>query len=124
MARVPIVRSPCDLDLLLFLRRHPRILLTSEQLATFVGYDIQQIAQSLDRFLEAGFLERTQNPMHAARLYLLRLEGPPNDHLRRLLNLALTRSGRRDVLQALINNQTDLKAQTGEAKRKRLLRIA
>jgi hypothetical protein len=30
---------PCDLDLLIFFARHPRILLASEQLAVLLGYE-------------------------------------------------------------------------------------
>ena len=101
LARTPVVRNACDLDLLVFLYRHPRALLTSEQLAAFVGYDIKEIAKSLEAFIEAGLLERTQNPMHAARMYLLVLDGPPHDGIRELLKFASTRNGRRSVLQAL-----------------------
>lgn len=101
LARTPVVRSACDLDLLVFLHRHPRTLLTSEQLSAFVGHDIKEIAKSLEAFIEAGLLERTQNPMHAARMYLLVLDGPHHDGIRDLLKFASTRSGRRNVLLAL-----------------------
>lgn len=85
----------------MFLHRHPRTLLTSEHLAAFVGYDIKEVAKSLEAFIEAGLLERTQNPMHAARMYLLVLDGPPHDGIRELLKLASTRNGRRSIVQAL-----------------------
>src|SRR5690242_17507918 len=63
-----MIQSPCDLDLLVYLHRHPRTLLTSEQLAGFVGYSLKDIAKALDTFLEAGLLERTaQKSTHAAR---------------------------------------------------------
>lgn len=101
LTQTPVVRNACDVDLLVFLHRHPRALLTSEQLAAFVGYDIKEIAKSLEAFLEVGLLERTQNPKHAARMYLLVLDGPGHDGIRDLLKLASTRNGRRDVLQAL-----------------------
>ena len=70
LARLSVIRNGCDLDLLVFLYRHPRTLLTNEQIAAFVGRDMKQVAQSLDTFIEAGLLERTQNPTHAARMYL------------------------------------------------------
>ena len=38
LVELAIVRSACEPDLLVFLHRHPRILLTSEQLTTFAGY--------------------------------------------------------------------------------------
>jgi DNA-binding MarR family transcriptional regulator len=43
----------------MFLHRHPRTLLTSEQLAGFLGYNLKEIARALDSFIEAGLLERT-----------------------------------------------------------------
>ena len=97
-----VIQSPCDLDLLVFLRRHPRILLTSEQLAEFVGYPLKNIAQALDTFLEAGLLERTaQQSAHAARMFLLLLGGPQGGGMKALLELASTRQGRQDILEAL-----------------------
>src|SRR5579871_3410866 len=122
VARTPIVRNACDLDLLVFLHRHPRTLLTSEQLAAFVGYDIKEIAKSLEAFIEADLLERTQNPMHAARMYLLVLDGPQQGGIRELLKLASTRSGRRSVLQALNPGRSQPDKESPQGKR-RLLRI-
>lgn len=117
------MRSACDLDLLVFLRRHPRTLLTSEQLAAFVGYDIKEIAKSLEAFIEADLLERTQNPMHAARMYLLVLDSPQHGGIRELLKLASTRNGRRSILQALDpgRSQPGTEAPQGQG---RLLKIA
>jgi DNA-binding MarR family transcriptional regulator len=97
----PIIASACELDLLVFFCRHPRTLLTNEQLAAFVGYEMKRIAQSIDRFIDAGLLEKTQNPMHAARMYLLVLDTPEGEELKGLLELASTRQGRRDVLELL-----------------------
>jgi predicted transcriptional regulator len=98
---IPIVVDPCDLDLLMFFYRHPRALLTSEQVAAFVGYDMKEITKSIDRFIDAGLLDRKQNPMHAARLYLLVLEGPKIGGLKTLLELASTREGRETIFQSL-----------------------
>lgn len=117
------MRSACDLDLLVFLHRHPRTLLTSEQLAAFVGYDIKEIAKSLEAFIEAGLLERTQNPMHAARMYLLILDGPHHDGIRDLLKLASTRNGRRSILQALDLPRSQARKESPKGQRG-LLRIA
>src|SRR5438094_5208899 len=63
--------QPCDLDLLRFFRRHPRALLTSEQLAAFVAYDVQQVGRSLDTLIGAGLLTQSQNPKSGARMYVL-----------------------------------------------------
>ncbi|MGH9330461.1 MAG: hypothetical protein ACRD09_08465 [Vicinamibacterales bacterium] len=61
---------------MLFFARHPRTLLISEQLAVWLGYELKQIAGSLDVLMAAGLLTRTQNPTHAARLYVFAIKGP------------------------------------------------
>lgn len=110
LAATPVIVGPCELDLLVFLYRHPRTLLTNEQLAAFVGYDMKQIAKSIDAFIEAGLLVRTQNSLHAARLLVL--EDEESGGLETLLRMASTREGRRDILQVLAprrpNPPTDL----------------
>ena len=123
LARTPVVRHACDVDLLLFLRRHPRALLTSEQLAAFAGYDIKEVAKSLDAFIDAGLLERTQNPKHAARMYILVLDGPQGGGLDALLKLASKRQGRHDILRALRTARLRTNPGTVQGKR-RLLKIA
>ena len=65
--RIRLLTHPCDLDLLLFFARHPRALVTSEQLAAWLGYELPQMAHSLDVLLEGKLLTRTQNRAHAAR---------------------------------------------------------
>ena len=65
---------PCDLDLAVFFARHPRSLLSSDSLSAFLGYQIKDIADSLDVLLAAGILRRRQTSAHAARLYELTME--------------------------------------------------
>ena len=96
-----IIRNVCDLDLLLFLWRHPRTLLTSEQVATLVGYPMKETAESLELFIGSGLVDRTQGALHAARMYVLKLDGPDGHRLKRLLELASTREGRRRIIEAL-----------------------
>lgn len=98
---VPGVRNACDLDLLLFFRRHPRALLTSEQLVAYVGYGRDRVATSLDGLIEGGLLTRSQNPSHAARLYELQIAGSTGGQLASLLKIACTREGRQNVLRQL-----------------------
>jgi hypothetical protein len=93
------VRHPCDLDLLLFFQDHPHSLLTSERLAAYVGYDLNQIARSLSLLTEAGLLTQSQNATHAARLYVLRT--PVITGLTSLINIASTRAGRQSLLDAI-----------------------
>lgn len=121
LAEARVVRSACDLDLLVFLYRHPRALLSSEQLTAFVGHALNNVAESLERFIAAGILERTQNPTHAARMYLLALNGPEGDSARALIELASGRQGRQEVLKALYSAPVPRATlESGE----RLLRIA
>lgn len=102
LARALVVQNACDLDLLVFLHRHPRTLLTSEQLAEFVGYHLKDTAKALDAFIEAGLLERTvQLSGHAARMFLLQLDGPQGGGVKALLELASTRQGRQGIMEAL-----------------------
>ena len=101
LAHVPYIRGACELDLLVFLHRHPRTFLTNERLAALAGYDMKQVAKAIDAFIGAGLLKRTQNPMHAVRLYNLRLEGAQGESLKALLNLASTRQGRLEIFQLL-----------------------
>jgi MarR family protein len=91
--RVGVLRHPCDLDLLVFFARHPRTLMTSEQLAALTGYGVQQTAKSLDRLLKAELLTRTQNPRHAARMYVFAAR-TTDGSLAPLLELGSTRRGR------------------------------
>jgi hypothetical protein len=106
LAGAPVIRGACELDLLGFLYRHPHILLTSEQLAVFVGYKMKQVAKSIEVFVEAGILGRTKNPLHAARMYSLILDGQQGDGLTALLGLAGTKYGRRDLLALLEPGQS------------------
>ena len=99
--RIRGIRHACDLDLLLFFYRHPRALLTGERLVTVLGYDGEQVAKSLDGLIEAGLLTRSQNPSHAARLYVLELGGVHGGPLSALLEIAATSEGRRELLRLL-----------------------
>lgn len=101
--RVGGLEHACDVDLLVFFARHPRTLITSEQLATWLGYELKQIAASLEVLLDSGLLIRSQSPAHAARLYVLVTGGTSGGWLPSLLELASTRAGRlaiRDVIAA------------------------
>jgi hypothetical protein len=99
--RIGVVRHPCDLDLLVFFVRHPRALMTSEQLAAFVGYDLTRISASLDVLIGARLLSRTQHPAHAARWYEFTPHEASGDWLPPLVRLASTREGRLALKEAL-----------------------
>ncbi|HSA87815.1 MAG TPA: hypothetical protein VLE46_16690 [Nitrospira sp.] len=102
LAQAAVIQSACDLDLLVFLYRHPRALLTSEQLAVFVGYPLKDIAKALNTLIEAGLLGRmAQHSGHAARMFLLLLDGPQGGGVKTLLELASRRQGRQGILEAM-----------------------
>ena len=109
LERVGVLRHPCDLDLLVFFARHPRTLMTSDQLAGLMGYGLQQTADSLDMLLKAELIRRTHNPTRAARMYVL-VAGANAAWLPPLLEFASTRHGRlamRHVLARSAGRRTD-----------------
>ena len=99
--RIGAIREACDLDLLLFFYRHPRALLTGDQLVAYLGYDRERIEDSIEGLIEAGLLTRSQNPARAARLYVLALDGVPGELLSSLARIAATREGRQDAMRRL-----------------------
>ncbi len=99
--RIGVLRHACDLDLLVFLARHPRTLLASEQLSVFLGHGVKKVAASLDILVGAGFITRTPNPVHAARMYVFSVDGPSNGWLPDLIRLASTRPGRLAMISAM-----------------------
>ena len=105
VGRIGGIKDPCDLDLLLFFYRHPRAVLSSERLALYVGYDLSQIAKSLETLIEGGLLTRMQRPTAGARMYVLAKDGPRGGGLDALLRLAATREGRLATRAALARGQ-------------------
>ena len=123
LARALAIKNACDLDLMAFLHRHPRALLTSEQLAAFVGYNLQEVATALDAFIEAGLLARTaQQSMHAARMFVLLLDEPQGEAARTLVELASTRAGRLSVLKVLEGRGTHAERASGSTELRLLKR--
>ena len=104
--RATVLREPADFDLLVFLARHPRTLLASESLATLLGYELKDIARSLEALLEYGLLQRTQTSAHAARLYVFAVDAPP-DWVSPLLTMAGTRTGRLALRQLLVDRSRE-----------------
>jgi len=89
--RIGSVKSPCDLDLLLFFYRHPRAFLLSDRLAKYVGYDLPQVAGSLETLITAGLLRQSPDSTDPARLYVLRRGSTLAGWLSSLLRSAATR---------------------------------
>ena len=107
-AAVPLVeaaglRDTCDLDLLLFFSRHPRVVLSSEQLATYVGYDVQHVARALDFLLGRGLLKRTLHARAPGQMYVLEVDHA-EEWLESLRQLCATPEGR-NSLKALLKQR-------------------
>ncbi len=98
------IRSTCDLDLLGFLTRHPHTLLTTEQIANFVGYSASATSEALEHLLAAGLATRLRGRAPDVDLYILtggRGSGGSAVSLFSLLEFASTRDGRLAVIDAL-----------------------
>jgi hypothetical protein len=101
---LPALQRPCDLDLLVFSAKHPRTLMSNEQLAQLLGYQLNEIARSLDALLAADFLRRTQNPARLARMYVFAAGGTNGGSLQAVVEFASTREGRLALRRALTHS--------------------
>ena len=115
LARAGIARV-ADLDLLMFFARHPRALLSSESLASFLGYDLKDIADSLEALMAAGLLTRVQTPAHAARLYVFAADEATGEWLPSVVALSSTREGRLALRQGLRERRNAATERTPRAK--------
>ena len=97
------LRDACDLDLLLFFSRHPRVVLSSEQLAAYVGYDLVEVARALELLLGAGRLKRTLNHGTPGRMYVLEVDHA-EEWLEPLRRVCATPDGR-NALRALLRER-------------------
>ena len=104
LARVSAIRDETDLDLLLFSYRHPRVLLTVEHLAAFLGHARERVKASLDTLIGAGLIEPLQNPTRETHIFVFRSSG--DDAVTKLLLIASSRSGRLALLEALHERAT------------------
>ena len=74
--------------------------MSDEQIAAFVGYDLAQIAKSVDLLEAAGLLRRSLNPTHVGRFYNLTTDSE-GMWLPSLLSTASTPDGRRSLIRLL-----------------------
>src|SRR5690348_618117 len=107
------LRGPCDLDLLLFFSRHPRVVLSSEQLALYVGYDLAEVARALDLLLGAGLLKRTLNHGTPGRVYVLEVDRA-EEWLELLRRLCATPDGRNALKTLLRQRRSPSRGADGE----------
>lgn len=104
--RVSAIHSRCDLDVLVYLFRHADALLTGEHVAAAVGYDLKQVAGSLDSFVFAGLLKRMRSRTDGPGMYNFAVGRPADGPLASLLQMASTRLGRLEIFEALANQGT------------------
>lgn len=102
--RIGMLRDRCDLDLLLFFVRHPRVLLSSDQIAARLGYTVKQLDDSIEALVTANLLSRTQKPRGIAQLYVFADSNAP-DWLSSLVELASTREGQLAIRTALAHRR-------------------
>jgi hypothetical protein len=63
---IGVLRSRCDLGLLILFAQHPTALLTSERLASLPGHELKAIATSLDVVLDARIRRASGNAAPAS----------------------------------------------------------
>lgn len=105
--QIGVLRDPCDLDLLVFFVRHPHVLLTSDQIAAFLGYEVTRLGASLGVLVTAGLLTRMQTPGGAARMHVFAAGGPHDGWLPSLVEVASTREGRLALRAALVGQRNE-----------------
>lgn len=101
LERLKVIQHVCDLDVLMFLHRHPRALLGLDQLAAYIGCARERVEQSLENLIADGLVIRRQKPPSAVPMFLLVRDGGQDQRLETLLAIASTRNGRLSILQAL-----------------------
>jgi hypothetical protein len=109
---IPALRCSCDLDLLVFFAKHSRALLSSEQLARLLGYELTEIARSLSVLVAAGYLTRSQkqNRVSPARMYVFSTDAMDGGPLSAIVRFASSRDGRLALRLALASSPAALDA--------------
>jgi len=112
------LRDACDLDLLLFFTRHPSVVLSSEQLAAYVGYDLPQVARSLDLLVGANLLRRSLNQGTSGRMYALEIHRS-GEWLEPLRQTCATADGRRALRAMLRQRRSQAEPAKGDPSNRR-----
>jgi hypothetical protein len=103
-----LLDCPCDLDVLIFFCRHPNALLTVDDLAARVGYNVHEVGTSIEVLIGAGLLgcsgTAAERRPSEAILYRL-MPGRWDAILGPLSWLASSADGRRSLRRALTDNK-------------------
>ena len=83
------IESLCQWDMLVFLDRHPSILVSTDHIALLVGYATDEVVAALDSLESSGFVERSR-VSQGVRMYQLTAPADTTrrDALERLMTLA------------------------------------
>jgi DNA-binding MarR family transcriptional regulator len=83
------IASLCQWDMLVFLGRHPSILVSTESIVSFLGYATAEVLAVLDSLESSGLVERSR-ASQGVRLYQVTASADParRDALERLMTLA------------------------------------
>lgn len=106
LERSSALRTPCDLDLLLFFARHASTLLPVEQIAAFVGYPPRAVTAALENLVVEGLISRERGTGRGACLYVFTRREIDGGPLATLLGFAANRDGRIQVLRMLSENES------------------
>src|SRR6266478_5885537 len=96
------IESLCQWDMLVFLDRHPSILVSTDHIALLVGYAIAEVVAALDSLESSGFVERSR-VSQGVRLY--QLIAPADPTLRDALERLMTPAGSHTVRLLLAAGQ-------------------
>jgi len=107
------IREACDLDLLLFFSRHPRVVLTNDQLATYVGHEVEDVARALELMLGASLLKQGLSPSAAGKMYVLAVDDVA-EWLEPVRRLCATPDGRHALRTLLKERRLQTQATNGE----------
>lgn len=108
------IREACEFDLLLFFLRHPRVVLSSEQLATYVGHEVQHVTRALKLMLDASLLKQGLNPGAAGQMYVLAVDDVA-EWLEPVRRLCATPDGRHGLRTLLKERRSQMQAMNGSA---------
>jgi DNA-binding MarR family transcriptional regulator len=89
------IESLCQWDMLVFLDRHPSLLVGAENIPFFLGYATAEVVAALDSLESSGLVERSRDSQ-GVRLYEVTASADParRDALERLMTLADSRTVR------------------------------
>jgi hypothetical protein len=99
-----VLASPCDLDVLLFVHRHPRALLGLDDLARGAGYSVREVRASIEALTAAGLVacaKRTSEDHTSSTVFYEFTPGTWDAIVPTLLWVASSADGRRVLRRAL-----------------------